>query len=202
MFPAILDEPRLCFITDRRGATAVEFGLILAPFFFTLAGITESGLDFYIRNSLDNATQSVARQIMTGSVQGMKVNSVQINATQFRTNVVCPLLPAALSCSNVIVNIQTFAEGMSPSGFYNFVNSGQSGLVIPPLDNSKTSFCIGGSGVYVILQVLYPMPLLTAIFGGGSVTTYNGVKTRVLISTAAFKNEPFPATSYVAPTGC
>jgi hypothetical protein len=190
------------FGRDRRGATAVEFGLIGIPLFFTLLGTVEAGFDLYNRNVLDNVTQEIARQIMTGAVQSMTINNQPISAAQFRTNVVCPLLPATYSCNNVIVNVQTFTEAAYPGGFYNFVNSAQSGLNAPPLSNTLTSFCIGATGAYVLLQILYPLPLMTNVFAPGTVTTFNGQKVRLLFSNAAFKNEPFPAGSYVPPSGC
>ncbi len=195
---------RFCrlFLRNDRGVAAVEFGLIAAPVIFTLLAAVEAGFDLYNRNMLDNATQEVARKIMTGAVQSMTINNQPINATQFRTNVVCPLLPSVFSCNNVIVNVETFTEAAYPGGFYNFVNSRQSSLTLPPLDNSETSYCIGATGAYVLLQILYPLPLVTNVLAPGTVITFNGRKVRLLFSNAAFKNEPFPAGSYVPPSGC
>ncbi len=126
------------FIAEQKAGVAVEFAMIGAPFLLMILEIFQSALFVYDSGMLNHATQAVARQILTGSVQ-----NANLTATQFRTNLLCPLLPAAMSCSNVIVNLQTFSEAEYPGGFYSFVNSTQTGIVIPPLDNTKTSFCPG-----------------------------------------------------------
>src|ERR1019366_9336208 len=62
--------------------------------------------------------------------------------------------PAAMACGNVVVNLQTFSEAAYPGGFNAFVNATQTAIIIPPLDNTKTSFCPGGSGEYVYFPIL------------------------------------------------
>jgi hypothetical protein len=57
-----------------------------------------------------------------------------------------------MSCGNVIVNLQTVSEAGYPGGFYAFVNRTQTAIIIPPLNNTQTSFCPGGSGDYVYCQ--------------------------------------------------
>jgi hypothetical protein len=57
-----------------------------------------------------------ARQIITGSVQ-----KGGLTAAQFRTNLLCPQLPATIPCSGIIVNLETFSEASFPGGFYSFV---------------------------------------------------------------------------------
>ena len=195
-------NPALKLLLDRRGVTTVEFGFVAAPFILTLVAVIIAGFTLYMRNALDNATQRIARKIMTGSVQQMMVNNKQLNASQFQANVVCPQLPAAFNCSNVIINIKTFSESAYPGGYYDFVNAQQSGLILPPLNNANTSYCIGNAGDFILLQILYPLPLLTGIFAGGALASYNGAKMMVLFSNAAFRNEPFPAGTYVTPSGC
>ena len=187
---------------DKRGAAAVELALVAGPLFALLFAVFEVGWDWYCLTSLDSATQAAARKIMTGNVQGMTVSGQQLSAAQFRTNVLCPLLPSTFNCSNVIVNVKTFAEDVYPSGYYSLLNGNQTGLNLPPLDNTQTSYCIGSSGAYVLLQVLYPLPLLTNVFMNLPLTTFNGTKSLLLISNATFRNEPFPPGSFQSPNGC
>jgi pilus assembly protein Flp/PilA len=108
-------------------------------------------------------------------------------------------LPAILTCSNVIVNIADFIETTAPTPYYNYVNAAQSALVTPTLDNTQTGFCMGSSGSYVVLQLLYPLPLFTSLFSSAPLTVYQGQKVRLLFSTAAFRNEPFPTPTFA---GC
>ena len=79
---------------------------------------------------------------------------------------------------------------MSPNGFYTLLNSTQTGLIRPTLDNSKTSYCPGNSQSYVFVQILYPMPVFSP-FWRAFATTVNGSPSYILQSTAAFRNEPF-----------
>ena len=190
------------FRADVRATAAVELAIIAGPLFATLFAILEVGWDWYSLNALDAAAQNAARQIMTGTAQTTTVNGQQMTASQFRTNIVCPMLPAYCSCSNVIVNISTFAAGVSPSGYYALLNSSQTDVQQPPLDNTRTNYCIGSSGAYVLLQVIYPMPLLTNVFMNMPMTTLNGQKVVLLTANATFRNEPFPAGSFVSPAGC
>ncbi|MGH6811045.1 MAG: TadE/TadG family type IV pilus assembly protein [Methylocella sp.] len=175
---------------------AVEFAMIGAPLVLIFLEIFQSGLFVYDSASLNHATQAAARQIMTGEVQ-----KEGLTAAQFRTNLLCPLLPATMPCGNVIVNLQTFSEADYPSGFYSFVNSTQTAIIIPPLDNTKTSFCPGGNGEYVYLQVYYAMPLIGAVWLPVVTTTFQGQTVNLVSAAAAFKNEPY-TNPYTPPQGC
>jgi len=185
------------FIRGRRGATAVEFALVAVPFLAMMFEILQNGMFVYFSGALDQAAIGAARQIMTGSVQNQS-----LTAAQFRTQVLCPLLPAAMSCNNIVVNLQTFSEGEYPAGFYSFVNSTQTGINLPPLNNAQTSFCPGGDGQYVYLQVFYAMPITTIGWLPVVTTTFNGSTVRLLSAAAAFKNEPYQATSNPTYPGC
>lgn len=184
------------FLHARTGAVAVEFAMISIPLLMLILAISEAGVDLYLKSALDNAAQNVARQIFTGAAQNMSVNGAAVTQQYFTQHVVCPNLPAVLSCSNVIVNIVNFAETASPTPYYNYVNASSNGLLQPALDNTKTNFCLGTTSSYVILQILYPLPLISSVFGNGPVTTLNGKTVRILFSTAVFRNEPFPSPTY------
>jgi Flp pilus assembly protein TadG len=182
------------FIKERSAATAVEFGLIAVPFMAMILEILQNAFFVYVSGALDHATVAAARQIMTGSVQNQS-----LTAAQFRTQILCPLLPAAMSCNNVVVNIQNYSES---SGYTSFLNATQTSIIVPPLNNTLTSFCPGGTGQYVYVQVFYAMPFFIAAWLPVVTTTYNGTKVRLVSAAAAFKNEPFTATSSPTYTGC
>jgi len=180
----------LRFARHKTGSTAVEFGLIAL---FTLELVTEAmqaGLYLYTSAGLERATWSASRQIFTGSVSGQG-----LTAAQFRTNVLCPSISSvSLSCANLITNVQTVSEGVSPGGFYSLVNTAQTALIRPPLNNTQTSYCIGTDGSYVFVQVLYAMPVFSPIWKLFA-TTYNSAPSYIVQSTAAFRNEPFQAST-------
>ncbi|MGH6838576.1 MAG: TadE/TadG family type IV pilus assembly protein [Methylocella sp.] len=175
---------------------AVEFAMIGLPLTAILLEIFQSGLFVYESGMLNHATQAAARQVMVGGVQNQN-----LTAAQFSKNYLCSLLPVTIPCGNVIVNLQTLSEAAYPGGFYNFVNGAQTALIIPPLDNSQTSFCPGGSGQYVYLEVIYPMPLIGPAWLPTAKTTYQGKTVQLVVATAAFKNEPYQS-SYTPPKGC
>ena len=183
------------FLTATRGATAVEFALVSPLLFLTIFFIISVGYMLFMGQALDYATQKSARQIMTGQVQGQSLTQ-----TQFRTQVVCPLLPSMFNCDNVIVNVQAVptTDGNYPNEYNAFLNATQSGLAIPPLANSQTNYCPGQQQGYVYLQVLYPINIFLSFLSSSSVaTTYLGKKAYLIMSTATFLNEPFvaPASS-------
>ncbi|MDQ6703523.1 MAG: pilus assembly protein, partial [Pseudomonadota bacterium] len=184
------------FLNERKAMAAVEFAMIGAPLLLTIVAIFQSALFVYNSSRLDAATRAAARQIVTGAVQ-----AGGMTAAQFRTNLLCPQLPATIPCSSVIVNLQTFSEASFPGGFYSFVNGTQTAIIVPPLDNTQTSFCPGGSGEYVYLQVFYAMPLLGMVWLPAVTTTFQGQTVALVSAAAAFKNEPYIA-SYTPPAGC
>jgi hypothetical protein len=157
---------------------------------FTLMAVLQSALFVYFSGQLDHATQAAARQILTGTTQ-----NASTNASDFRTKILCPLLPGVMSCNNVIVNLQAFNSASYPSGFNAYVNAAQTALIVPPLDNSKTSFCPGSPGQYVYLQVYYAMPLFGNVWLPVTTTVLNGQTVKLVGSSAAFRNEPYQATS-------
>lgn len=192
----------LPFARDRRGAAAVEFAFVIGPLFGLLFCICEIGFDWFSQAQIDHAAQSAARLIMTGNAQAMTSGGQPLNAAQFRTTVLCPMLPGYFNCANVIMNIQTFSSGVSPAGVYSLLNTAQTNLALPPLDNTQTTYCIGAGGANVLVQIVYPMPLLTNVFSKFPLTTYGGSTVILLQSSAVMKNEPFPAGTYTAPAGC
>jgi Flp pilus assembly protein TadG len=183
------------FLNERKAMAAVEFAIIGAPLLLMLVEIFQSALFVYNSSRLDAATHEAARQIITGSVQAGNQT-----AAQFLSNL-CSQLPVTIPCGSVIVNLQTFPEASFPGGFYNFVNSTQSAIIVPPLNNTQTSFCPGGSGAYVYLQVYYAMPLLGAVWLPGVTTTFGGNTVVLVSASAAFKNEPY-TNPYMPPVGC
>ena len=175
-------------LADASGTTAVEFALVGGALVMTIVFVMMLGILLYMNQALDFATSKAARQIMTGYVQ--KNGTSQ---SDFRTQLLCPYLPAVMICSDVIVNAQTLTEAAQPGGYYGLVNSTQTGMIIPSLSNSGAQFNVGIQASYVYLQVIYPITFLpkfmSRILANGS--TYNGSPAYLAVSTAAFRNEQY-----------
>jgi Flp pilus assembly protein TadG len=168
----------------------VEFAFIGAMLIPLTIETLQAGFYFYASASLDRAMAAATRQIRTGSI-----GAQALSADQFRNKVLCPLLSPGMSCSNVVTNVQTLPEALYPSGFYAFVNAGQTALITPQMDNTKTSFCTGTTGSYIFAQAFYAMPVFSPVWLSLFATNWKGWKVRFVSSSAAFKNEPFPGSS-------
>jgi Flp pilus assembly protein TadG len=57
-----LSSSLLAMMRERRGATAIEFGLLVAPFCFLVLAIFELALVVLVAGNLDTATSDAARQ--------------------------------------------------------------------------------------------------------------------------------------------
>lgn len=165
------------FRRSRRGSAAVEFALVAPVFFALLFAIIETAIVFFAGQVLETVTQNSARSILTGQTQ----TAGYTTQAQFLTNVVCPQIPALLTCANVSVSVQsstTFSSLIIPSQF------DANGNCVPP-----TNFSPGGPGDTVVVQLSYQWPLFVTGLGY-NIANCSGSK-RLLVATAAFQNEPY-----------
>jgi Flp pilus assembly protein TadG len=180
------------FLKERKAAVAVEFAMVAVPAVLTLCAILAIGLHFFMVAALDHATLIAARAIATGAV-----STNALSASSFQSKVVCPALPSMFNCGNVFANLTIVPQGQSPSAYYSYVNANRSGLIQPPLDTAQDTFCPGAGAQYIVLQLLYPAPFPFAFLTAGAATKFKGQQVSVLMSSTAFKSEPYTgATSY------
>jgi Flp pilus assembly protein TadG len=193
MYPSTARAPGR-FRRDTNATTAIEFALLLPIWLWMTFEVLQIGLYFFYSASLVRATDAAARQILTGSVA-----SQGLTQTQFLNTILAPQLPGNMSISNVVANIQVFPS--STANAYASLTNDPTGvnptsLNAVPMDNTKTSFCLGSKGSLVAVQVFYAMPVLgipaLGLTGGA---TFNGQHVVWISATAAFENEPFPASS-------
>ncbi len=161
----------------------------------TLMGVFEVGYTFFMMSALDSAARGSARAVMTGAV-----STAGMSASTFRTSVVCPKLPTNFTCADIFVNISIVPATSSQTGYYSYVNSARSALLVPPLDATLNTFCPGSGGQYVVVQILYPASYFTKLFAGGTSTVYKNKAVNVLMSTATFRAEPYSGGTAYA--GC
>ncbi len=178
------------FGRERRGSTAVEFALIGCGLVLLVIGTMQVGLYLYVSAAMEAAVTKAMRQVMTGAA-----SSGAMTADQFRTNVLCPLLPSGLPCANVITNLVIVSQGTNPNGFYQFVNAAQSWIKPPTMDNTQTSFCTGTAGSVIYAQAYYAMPIIVPIVFSTVATQWQGKATYFVGAFAAFRNEPFQTTA-------
>jgi Flp pilus assembly protein TadG len=166
------------FRRSRRGSAALEFALVAPVFFALLFAIIETALMFFASQVLETITQNSARLILTGQAQ--QATSVA-NWTQFRDTYVCNQIPALFDCSKIYVDVESFssfstvtiANQIDASG--NFINNMQ--------------YSPGGAGDIVVVRLFYQWPIFVTGLGY-NIANLSGSK-RLLVASAAFKNEPF-----------
>jgi Flp pilus assembly protein TadG len=175
------------YVRDRRGAAAVEFAFVAGMLILTILFVMTVAMILFINQSVDYAATRASRQIMTGAAQAKSMDQAG-----FRT-ALCGYLPAMVKCSNVVINLYVVPTGSSPSGYYSFVESDVSGLVIPPLTPGSGQYTLGPRGAYQYLLVVYPITFLPSAFAAilGGAGTFNGAPAYLAVSTAAFRNELF-----------
>ena len=170
------------FAGAERGVTAVEFGIVGAPFLFMLFAILEIALVFWSTQVLETAVANASRQIYTGQFQSDSTNANKTSAelaAAFKQNL-CANITALFKCSDVFVdirNLSSFSSATPPpvvvngrfnAGAFGYENIGQRQIAL------------------VTAAMEYPtfLPLLT---GSGSLSNGN----RVIMATAAFRTEPY-----------
>jgi Flp pilus assembly protein TadG len=164
------------FGRNRSGASALEFALLAVPTILLLLAVLQLGLVFLGNYMLEHATAQGARLIRTGQAQ-----TQGFDAAAFK-NEVCKSLTAPLSCSGLKLDVRRFTNFSSTE-------------LTNPLDAGgamKTNFSYdpGNGGDVVVVRgfyefdipSLFPIDISMANMKGGS---------RVLVATAAFRNEPF-----------
>lgn len=162
------------FFRNRSGATAVEFAIVAPAFLALLYAILQTALVFFAQQVLQTATTQAARLIMTGQAQ-----AASYTAAQFQ-QAVCAAATALFNCAGIYVNVQTFASFSSVS-LLNPVSNGA-------FSSAGMSYSPGGTGDIEVVQVFYQWPVYAGPLGF-NLSNMNGNK-RVLVATAAFRNEP------------
>lgn len=177
------------FRRNRRGSAAVEFALVAPVFFALLFAIIEVAIMFFASQVLETITQNSARVLLTGQAQaqGGSVAVCQTtpgvvtacDQTTFKTYV-CSQIPALFDCSKLSIDV---VSGGS-FGALSLTNYGDSCTFNP----SGTQYSPGGSSQVVVVRLFYQWPLIVTGLGFNMGCSNK----RLLVATAAFKNEPFP----------
>jgi Flp pilus assembly protein TadG len=165
------------FCRNRRGSAAVEFALVAPVFFALLFAIIETAIVFFAGQVLETVTQDSARMIMTGQAQ-----TTGYSQSSFKTDVVCAKINVLFDCTNGIsVDVQSYSAFSSVS-ISNPIDAGKN--FVPPNNYSP-----GGPGDIVVVRLFYQWPLIVTGLGY-NISNLTGSK-RLLVATAAFRNEPY-----------
>ncbi len=183
------------FGNNRRGTTAVEFGLLVVPLLAIISAVFEIGYVDVQNEILANAVNDAARAMLVGNLQAAGVTTTQ----QFIANYLCQstnrTLPLNFNCANLIIDVRpaaTFAAGDTSNDFYK---------------STTKEFCPGQPGQVIVMRVAYPLPAIMPLnlFSrtAGVVSDVPNLQGRyhVLMGGALFQEENYAGT-YTSPSGC
>jgi Flp pilus assembly protein TadG len=177
------------FARDSRGATAVEFGMVAAPFFALVIAIMTIGTQYLTLHFLEHGVTTASRKLRTGEAQ-----KAGLTIADFR-KLVCDSAGTMIACdSRLVIHIKsspTFA-GLSPLASCmtngNLTPSAGQGTdsIKSRSGNASTAVAVtacyewsGGAGLWnVITSLVSPTPQTQG-------------KT-VLSTASAFRSEPYP----------
>lgn len=162
-------------LRNKQGAAAVEFALLVLPFFLFLFCILDMALMFFVDSALDSALHTAARSVRVGSA-----HSNNWNLATFKSNV-CNGMALAFSCQDELLVKTTAMSDFSSMSFTSPVSGGVLSVT--------ESFSPAASGDYVMIQAFLPWNSLMASVGANVNTLADG--TYVLSAAVVFRNEPF-----------
>ena len=166
------------FVCRDDGAALLEFGIVVFPFLALLFAIIETALVFFAGQVLETAVADSARLILTGQAQAQN-----LNAATFK-NQVCGRIFGLFDCQGGLqIDVRTYAA---------FANATVAKPVDPNtglLDTTGFTFQPGVAGDIVVVRFVYKWPTFVRTFGLNVSDLSDGY--RLLMATAAFRNEPF-----------
>jgi Flp pilus assembly protein TadG len=159
------------------GAAAVEFAIVIVPFFALLFAIIELALVFWAGQVLETATHDTSRLVMTGQAQKQNFDK-----TRFKTEL-CNRILGLFNCNTgIMIDVRT-------SGAFASANLGKPAIANGKVDDSNFTYQAGGPGDIVVVRVMYEWPLILRTFGLDLSDLPSGK--RLLMSAVAFRNEPY-----------
>ena len=189
------------FCKDKKGATAVEFALVLAPFAMLLFAIIETAIVFFTGQALQTAVTDASRLIMTGQAQSATVpdgsgGTKKYGLGEFKADV-CNRFPIITNCTtSLMLDVRTYTSFASASvSTPTKVVNGKT-----EVDNGQLSnWQPGSAGDIVVVRAVIEYPVIVPVmsFLGTNLDlklSNLGNGSRLIMGSAAFRNEPFPTS--------
>ena len=174
------------FARDRRGATAIEFGLLAIPFFLLVFAILESCISFAAQEVMANATDNTARRLRTGQDKAANVDANSVR------KMICDQIQIIVSrdCPGLKIDLRTFDTfaQAAQAGFW--IKDGNIELTYSGTKDAK-QFVVepGRSMSKNMLRVFYAWPVMTDLMAK-TMANLDGGKT-LHYASAIWQNEPF-----------
>lgn len=182
------------FIRRDDGATAVEFGFVAGPFLLLLLMIFQTAMVFFIDQGLETAAAAAARLVLTGQAQ-------TLNQSDFKTAACAAITSFPIDCDKVFVDVQPSSTGTFSGITSSSTSSGlPASSTVDPLTGKTTyydsagnqidpAYNVGGPGTIMVVRLAYQMPLVIP-YVSRYLSDSRAGDLRLLVATAAFRNEP------------
>lgn len=168
------------FALCQKGATALEFALVAAPFLALLVALFETALVFFAGRVLDEVTEEASRYILTGQAQQSNMTQSQFKNYVCTSADTATLVSALFNCNNLMVNVQNYTD---------FASANTSSPITNGTVTNTWNYSPGSPGSIVVVQIMYQWPVILGPLGFNLSNLSNG--NRLLVSTAVFKSEPY-----------
>jgi Flp pilus assembly protein TadG len=166
------------FAKGEDGIAAVEFGMVAAPFFALMFAIMETSLVFFAGQTLETAVADSARLIMTGQAQ-----STGLTKETFKADV-CKRVAGLFDCASVQIDVKAY-QGFTAESIAK--------PTAADLQNNNFGYQPGDACSIVVVRLMYQWPIYMSLLSF-NLADLAGNK-RLLMATAAFRNEPFGTQS-------
>lgn len=163
----------------KRGAAAVEFALVVLPFFLLMFGMAEISMIGFAQTSLNNAVSETSRQIRTGQAQMGGLGASEIR------EMLCEELNAfiVMECEgNLYLDVKRFDSFVTAGATADPIQNGQ-------FTDPGFGYSPGAPSDIVVVRAYYRWEVITPMFQPVFSNVANGE--RVLVSTMMFRNEPY-----------
>lgn len=181
------------FGRDVEGATTVEFALLMIPFFGCLFAIIEIGLTFFAGQVLETSVADAGRLILTGQAQTM---DPPLTAATFKARVCTNSVRALFNCDDLHVDVRTETSfsGADLSSPIKITTDPGTGETTRTADVANFQYSPGEQCDIVIVRVVYEWPTFMRGLGLDLANLSDG--NHLLMSTAAFRNEPYGGKNF------
>lgn len=169
------------------GAAAIEFAILAIPFFLLLFAIIEACVAYAAEQVLDNAVDTMGRQLRTGQITFVDEDaSTYMTEGQFR-EAFCDEIAVLLSCDDdrLYIDVESFDTfGAIPVGVP---------LQNGDLNEGAFGFDPGGPGTINMVRAYYRWHIITDLIRPYITNLHpsDGSSQYLIVGTAAFQNEDF-----------
>lgn len=169
----------------REGSVIVEFSMVAIPFFGLSFATLETALFFFSQQVLETATADAARLVLTGQAQASGFQ----NADDMRREI-CSRVPGPFDCCGRIqVDVRNLGgdfggKSMPPSPIKPGTRT---------FDTSSFGYQPSGPGDIVVVRAAMEYPIHMSYLA--SIETALAGGKRLVMASAAFRNEPFQVQS-------